>query len=427
MTIPTKLLHTADLHLDSPLRSLALRDDRLRARVETASRAAFDRIVDAALEESVRALLIAGDLFDGRMRSARTAAHLTSAFERLGAAGVSVCLIKGNHDAENPLSGMIDWPANVHVFGGRGGSFHVEGTDIHIHGVSFRDRHAPESLLPRFPPPVPGAVNIGMLHTSLGGAAGHDVYAPCRIEDLRAHGYDYWALGHVHGRQVHGDDPWIVMPGMPQGRDIGEAGPKSATLIEVTDGGLSVSEIPTGLVQFQRLEIDLSGCRESADIRHRLRDALDRCAQALAMDEAILRVRLHGQTPLHWSMARDRAEWEEALGRLAEDTGRLWVEAVDQDISPPDADMRPADGAADELAAIIGELRASPGFLAEARATAEEVLSRLPQERRAEVMPDERALEALIARLAREGGDMLAARLRSGARAEGDGVASEDD
>ena len=35
-----KILHTADVHLDSPLRSLALRDAELREKVQTSSRSA---------------------------------------------------------------------------------------------------------------------------------------------------------------------------------------------------------------------------------------------------------------------------------------------------------------------------------------------------------------------------------------------------
>ncbi|MCI5040397.1 MAG: metallophosphoesterase, partial [Donghicola eburneus] len=71
-----KILHTADIHLDSPLKSLALRDESLQARVQAATRMALTRIVDAALEHKVSALLISGDLYDGAERSAKTAAFL---------------------------------------------------------------------------------------------------------------------------------------------------------------------------------------------------------------------------------------------------------------------------------------------------------------------------------------------------------------
>ena len=66
-----KILHTADVHLDSPLRSLALRNSDLRDAVAAASRSAFRGLVDFAISEQLSAVLISGDLFDGKERSAR--------------------------------------------------------------------------------------------------------------------------------------------------------------------------------------------------------------------------------------------------------------------------------------------------------------------------------------------------------------------
>ncbi|WP_214429507.1 metallophosphoesterase family protein, partial [Escherichia coli] len=82
-----------------------------------------------------------------------------------------------------------------------------------------------------YPPAEPGYFNIGILHTSLTGQEGHDVYAPCSVDDLRRAGYDYWALGHIHERQVVAEAPAIVFPGNLQGRHAREAGPKGATLV----------------------------------------------------------------------------------------------------------------------------------------------------------------------------------------------------
>ena len=155
MPVLTKILHTADLHLDSPLRSLALCDEDLRARVESATRAALTRIVDTALSERVAAVLIVGDLFDGAERSARTAAFLLGELDRLLLGEIRVFYVKGNHDAENPITGALDLPGNVHVFNARGGKAQLED-GIWIHGVSFSGRHAPDSLLPRFSTPVEG-------------------------------------------------------------------------------------------------------------------------------------------------------------------------------------------------------------------------------------------------------------------------------
>jgi len=412
MARPIKLLHTADLHLDSPLKSLALRDDRLRERVETASRDALERIVGAAIDEGAHAVLIAGDLFDGRERSARTAAFLVSAFERLGAAGIEVYAVRGNHDAENPVTGAVELPSNVHVFDGRGGKARLGETDIWIHGVSFRERHAPDSLLPRFAPPVPGAVNIGILHTSLAGAPGHDPYAPCTVAELAAHGFDYWALGHVHARTVHARAPWVVMPGMPQGRDMGETGPKSATLIEVADGALSVREVPTAVAEFRRLTLAADGAEDDTEIRARLRALLEQAARDTRSEAAILRIRVTGSTPRAWALRRDAGLWEETARGIADETGRLWIERLEIAATAAAAAAPPGSDAAAELEALMADIRAEPGFLAEARAEVEDALRHLPADRRAALLPDAAALDALVERVAGRGAEALAARMR---------------
>lgn len=405
----TKLIHTADIHLDSPLKSLALRDPELRDRVQAASRTAFSRIVDTALTEEVAALLIAGDLFDGAERSARTAAYLTAELDRLRRAGIRVYYIKGNHDAENPITGELTLPDNVHIFTGRGGRDRLTD-DIWIHGVSFSDRHAPDSLLPKFASPVAGAVNIAMLHTSLAGAAGHDTYAPCSVAELAATGFDYWALGHVHRRQVHSERPFIVMPGNPQGRDIGEAGPRSATLINVEDGRLSIAEIATAPVIFAAETLDISGIDSPDALRDTLRHALHGIARALSAETGILRLTLSGATPLHWQILRDRDVWEGTVRGFARDTGRLWIEKLTLDLS--DARDTPPSGAIPELARLMAEIRSEPGFAAALRADLEALMGELPATRRAALLPDADSADRLVAEIAAQGAEAMLARMR---------------
>lgn len=406
-----KILHTADVHLDSPLTSLALRDEALRANIQSATRSAFIRIIDTALAEGVAALLIAGDLYDGAQRSAKTAAFLVGQLERLRAAEVPVFYIKGNHDAENPITGEVALPDNVHVFDGRGGKRQLEGTDVWIHGVSFNGKHALDSLLGKFGGPVSGAVNIAMLHTSLAGAAGHDNYAPCSVAELAALGFDYWALGHVHKRQVHGEAPWVVMPGIPQGRDIGEAGPKSATLLTIENGTIGIEEVPTSVISFLGHSIDVTGAEADDEIRQRIRSGLHGPIQDMRADDtAILRLTLSGRTARHWQVMRDRDIWAETVSQIAEETGRLWIEKLSFALEAPNA---AADtSATEELGRMMAQIAAEEGFAAQAQAEVDEVLSQLPPARRAELMSDAAALSALTQELAGAGSEHLFALMK---------------
>lgn len=402
-----KILHTADIHLDSPLRSLALRDSELRDRVRTASRTALTKIVDIVLAEDVAALLIAGDLFDGAERSARTAAFLTLQLERLRDRGIRVFYIKGNHDAENPLTGELSLPDNVQVFDGRGGKVQL-ADGVWIHGVSFASRHAPESLLPKFHAPVEGAVNIAMLHTSLTGAEGHDPYAPCTVGDLTATGFDYWALGHVHRRQVHSQTPWVVMPGTPQGRDIGEPGPKSATLVTIGET-IGIEEVPTSVVEFLNVKIDATDTESDDALRDLLRRTLRDTARSVVSDSAVIRIKLTGRTPRRWQVLRDQDIWTDTAAQYARETGTLWLDRVVFDLS---ASAGPVHSATDELAGIMKTIREEPGFAETSRAEIEGVLQELPPERRAALLPDEAAMNQLAQRLAATGAQRILARMK---------------
>ncbi len=405
-----KILHTADIHLDSPLKSLAMRNESLRETVEAATRTALEKIIDTAIDEEAIALLIAGDLFDGKQRSARTAVFLTRQLDRLRSSNIRVFYIKGNHDAENTLSGAIDLPGNVHVFSGRGEK--VQLTDnIWIHGVSFTQTHAPDSLLPKFPSPVAGAVNIALLHTSLAGAAGHDVYAPCSVNDLKDSGFDYWALGHVHKRQIHSESPWVVMPGMPQGRDIGEAGTKSATLLQIDDGKIDITEIPTSAAEFLSETLDVTNIDNDDSLKRLMRDTLLQTANKMSATAGVVRLTLHGAPVNHWQILRDIDYWREQAAELARETERLWLDKLIFKIEAPD--KHNSASATDELAVIIEQIRNEESFTHIAVKQVEELLGELPREVRATMLSDESRLQTLTTELGKAGAQQVLARMKA--------------
>lgn len=388
-----------------------MRNPDLRKKVVAASRAAFTRLVDLALSERVAALLIAGDLFDGKQRSAGTGAFLVRELDRLRQAEIRVFYIKGNHDAENPISGALELPPNVHVFDARGGKVEL-CEDVWIHGVSFADRHAPDSLLPRFKAPAPGAVNIALMHSSLGGSEGHDTYAPCHISDLVEMGFDYWALGHVHKRKVHARSPWVVMPGIPQGRDIGESGPKSATLLEIGKGEIDIAEVPTSVVEFAHSTLDVTAAETDDMLRSMLREHIGALRRDIAAPTGVVRLRLTGQPARHWQFLRDRDVWAEQVSDIARGVGDIWIDKMLFDLSPL-GDATGASSAVEELAGTMAAIRLEPGFATLAKAQIETVLQDLPAGLRDRIMPDEAARDALIDRLAETGAQRVLAQLKA--------------
>ena len=364
------------------------------------------RIVDLCLEEEVHALLIGGDLYDRAQTSMKTARALAEQLERLHGAGIPVLMIRGNHDAAARITEGLALPGNVHVFGARPGTRRLEGggVAVAVHGVSFPARGAPKAPLHRFPAPVAGAVNIGLLHTSLGGAPGHDPYAPVSLSELAAVGYDFWALGHLHARQLHPGPPLVLMPGMPQGRDIGEAGSKTATLVRVTaDARFTLTEYPTALAEFARQDVDVAAAADWSALEATLAGALQKARADAGAEYLVLRLRVTGATPLAWQIRRDADLLAETAARRA--PSGVWIDGLTPACTPPGAT---GDGGALEE---LGRLLADPpaGLSAQAEAIWDEVLASLPAELRADFPADPAAAAALRAGLMDEGiADVLA-------------------
>lgn len=424
--MPFRFVHTADLHLDSPLRSLALRNADLAEIVRGASRHAFVRIVDLCIAEHVDALLISGDLYDGSQTSMNTALFLGRELRRLDETGVRVFIIRGNHDAQSQVTNELTLPPSAHVFKGRAKAIFAKtlasGREVYVHGVSFASPHAPESLVSAFQPPVPGAVNIGMLHTSLAGAAGHDLYAPCSVADLQTHGFDYWALGHVHHRQVHATAPFIVMPGMPQGRDINEAGVKGVTLATIDDDGrISIVERPVGIAGFERLTVDVTGLSEWRDMLDAVRQVLTRICNDTPAENVILRLTLSGATPLAWRLRRDADLLRAEIDNIAAGIAGCWVEKVELACGNPAVGKTGAMlDPVDELAALVeADVLPAHSFRQEVKAAVEDLLQQLPPELRQALAPDEEALERLAFEAGGSGSTEVLAHLHAGGHGEG--------
>ena len=334
-----RFVHTADIHLDSPLRSLAMRDALLADKISTASRDSFSNIVSLCISENVDALLIAGDLYDGSQTSMKTARFLTSQLERLEKHGIRVFIILGNHDAESRLTRQLILPGNVHIFPASAGmeSFNHGDMKICIHGISFEEPHVSENLLYEFASAVSGAINIGMLHTSLGGSEGHDPYSPCTLNELMETGFNYWALGHIHKRSEHKGATTVVMPGIPQGRDIGEEGTKSVTLVSIDNhGNVSTEEHETSIVEFARIEIAIDGMEDWESLVGAIGSHIDDARARSDNRQLVLRLKLVGQTDLKWQVERDFDLLLNECIHAAERHDGVWIDKLESGITFPE-------------------------------------------------------------------------------------------
>src|SRR6185437_649372 len=108
-------LHAADIHLDSPLKGLERYENAPVGRIRGATRRAFTRLIDLAVEKAVDFVLIAGDLYDGDWRDYNTGLYLVRQLGRLRDANINVYAIAGNHDAANKMTRSLRLPDNVRL------------------------------------------------------------------------------------------------------------------------------------------------------------------------------------------------------------------------------------------------------------------------------------------------------------------------
>lgn len=407
-----RFLHAADLHLDSPLRGLDR--DAPTARIRGATRAALVALVDLALARNVAFVVLAGDLYDGDAKDWRTGRFLVEQLSRLVRAGIEVVAITGNHDAEQVLTRRLPVPGMLGA--ARPETKLLMNAPVAVHGQGFATRAVTENLSLAYPGAVADRFNIGLLHTAC-GQGGHENYAPCSVEDLARHGYDYWALGHVHAHRILSRDPWIVFPGNLQGRHVRETGGKGASLVTVARGRVASHEhVPLDTVRWHALEIDAGGASDRAAILDRIRERLDRTVDRDDERLHVVRLTLVGATAAHASLAQAPEAVRESVRAIALDVApadRLWIEDLRLSTGPAlDVDaMRAQPGAVGALVRAldrpVGIDPALAAFVADQARRAELALD--PDHPAAAIaagrIPDgllERARALLLAELARD-------------------------
>lgn len=331
-----RFVHAADLHLDSPLRGLDRYESAPADRIRGATRRALENLVELCLEEDAKLLLIAGDLYDGEWKDHSTGLFLVKQLARLREAGIQVVLVRGNHDASSRITKQLRYPDNVRELSTKKPeTVEFETLGVAVHGQGFASGAVDQDLTLRYPAPIPGAFNIGLLHTSLDGREGHARYAPTSLEALVNRGYDYWALGHVHQREVLSAAPAVVFPGNLQGRHVRESGSKGVTLVTLRDGQVQDMEHRAlDVVRWSSVLVDVSRAPDLDEVLERTRGKL--LAELAAADGRLpaVRVTLAGSGPVHAALARDPEGLVNAVRLVGCELDDLWVEKVVVDTNP---------------------------------------------------------------------------------------------
>lgn len=117
-----KIIHTADIHLDSPLSQVK---DPIKRRYELLT--ALKNLADYAENNGVKAVIVAGDLFDDKFVSAQTVQSVADIINRNSAEWY---ILQGNHGDNSPYNKLSALCAKAHFFGNEFVYYNLENVTI---------------------------------------------------------------------------------------------------------------------------------------------------------------------------------------------------------------------------------------------------------------------------------------------------------
>lgn len=291
-----KLIHTADLHLDSAFRSRFTKEEAENRRQKQLM--AWKELLSFAVEKKVQGILIAGDLFDSPVVSYGTMDFFLSTIAEHPE--ISFFYLRGNHDTENTFCYQENLPKNLFLFSEKGKKYRLNdrlllagmeyGTkDISFgenegatqgagqaaeQGVGQENAHGAEALSKseseseeesKFLKLKEEDCNILLLHGALyqGTPKGDSFQGEEGIflKNLEKLPLSYIALGHIHkggeGRLNNGA-LWAY-PGCLQGRGFDEEGERGFLYLKVEEEKKEIHKefIPIKQGEFRILEIEL--------------------------------------------------------------------------------------------------------------------------------------------------------------------------
>ncbi len=258
-----KILHTSDIHLDSPLTSRLPADKVRERRRELLS--GFKRLVDEAKAYGAEAIIIAGDLFDSDRVSRKA---LDTALDIIDTErGITFFYLQGNHEGAALIMSGRDMPENLKTFG-------AEWTYYTIGNVTFAGRSEIREGMFESLSLDKDNKNIVILHGELRdrSAAPETV----GIKDAAGRNIDYLALGHYHSYSAEAIDDRgaAVYCGTPEGRGFDEVGDKGYVILSTDSGKLMYSFRSFAARKLHIVPVELDGAVRTVEIGERAERAL---------------------------------------------------------------------------------------------------------------------------------------------------------
>ncbi len=297
-----KFIHCADLHLDSSINALS--SEKAKLRKEELLRT-FERMVDYALENSVTAIIIAGDMFDVKKVSAKTKGRIIHKIEM--AQSLDFLYLSGNHDEDNFISDLEYVPQNLKIFSSEWKEFRY-GT-VNVSGVVINEQNS--KLIYDKLDLLENDINIVVMHGQVAGYVSSDGAEIISIPLLKNKHIDYLALGHYHSFEVKRIDERGVFcySGCLEGRGFDETGDKGFVLIDVNER-IEYTFVPFAKRTLKEIEFNVSNYNSWYDAT----DAIIKYVGEIAHSSELVKLTLFGEYTLDFDI--DVVSLSERLNEL---------------------------------------------------------------------------------------------------------------
>ncbi len=273
-----RILHTGDVHLDSPFSRLGSEKGAIRRRE---LRGVFTSMMLYAKTQKADIVLISGDLFDVGFAGEETVSLIIKEFAK---APVCKFVISAeNHDPYTPKSvyKLKKFPDNVYIFDSQELSrFSFDDLGVDVYGWSFVSERLCQNPLKDKVCEQNGNIPLLCAHCDITSAS--SVYAPVNIADIERFGAVYSALGHIHrheGIQRFSNGYMYGYCGCPEGRSFDEPGEGGAYIADIERSVLGTYSVNASFVRFskrtyQTEQLDLTGVMFTHEAEDRIRELI---------------------------------------------------------------------------------------------------------------------------------------------------------
>lgn len=243
-----KFVHIADIHLDTPFKTISDRADiGIERRLE--QRNALKKVIDYIKANNVEYLFISGDLYDQEYIRESSISFLNDLFKEIP--NTKIFITPGNHDPyiKNSFYATYSWNNNVKIF--TNAVEKVENDNVNIYGFGFNNFEMNNNQIKDIILDEPEKINILITH----GDLGESKYNPMNLNEIKSMGFDYVALGHIHKRD---DKTNITYPGSLISLGFDELGEHGMIVGEIVDKKLNKEFIKIDEREFVEFELDVS-------------------------------------------------------------------------------------------------------------------------------------------------------------------------